>query len=51
MRFMDHAWAEGFIKPETRAVVRYDADPAALLEALDTVTLPVVPAWLTRRQR
>ena len=48
--FMEHAWAEGFIKPETRAVVRYDADPAALLDALDGVTLPIVPAWLTRRE-
>jgi uncharacterized protein (TIGR00730 family) len=49
--FMEHAWTEGFIKPETRAVVRYDADPRALLDALDHVTLPVVPAWLTRSER
>ena len=48
--FLEHAWAEGFIKPETRAVVRHDADPAALLDALDGVTLPIVPAWLTRRE-
>ena len=49
--FMEHAWAEGFIKPETRAVVRYDADPLALLDALEQVTVPVVPAWLTRSER
>ena len=49
--FMEHAWAEGFIKPETRAVVRYDADPLTLLDALDQVTVPTVPAWLTRNER
>ena len=29
----NHAWTEGFIKPETRAIVRPSADPAALLDA------------------
>ncbi len=48
---MDHAWAEGFIKPETRAVVRHDADAGALLDALDTVDLPVVPRWISRAER
>ncbi len=51
IRFMDHSWAEGFVKPETRAVVRHDADPAALLDALDAVQLPVVPRWITRAER
>ena len=50
IRFMKHAWTEGFIKPETRAIVRYGADPAALLDDLDGVTMPVVPAWITRGQ-
>ena len=27
LRFLDHAWAEGFIKPETRAIVKASADP------------------------
>jgi len=48
IRFMDHAWSEGFIKPETRAIVRYGTDAAALLDALAAVTLPVVPRWITR---
>ncbi len=50
IRFMEHAWTEGFIKPETRAIVRYGADPATLLDDLDGVTMPVVPAWITRGQ-
>ena len=50
IRFMKHAWTEGFIKPETRAIVRYGADPATLLDDLDGVTMPVVPAWITRGQ-
>lgn len=49
--FMEHAWTERFIKPETRAIVRYAADPAALLDALDAVDLPVVPRWISREER
>ena len=49
--FMEHAWIEGFIKPETRAIVRYAAEPAALLDALDAVDLPVVPRWIGRDER
>ena len=51
IRFMEHTWTEGFIKPETRAVVRYDADPAALVDALHAVEMPVVPRWISRRER
>jgi uncharacterized protein (TIGR00730 family) len=51
IRFMEHSWTEGFIKPETRAIVRYDAAPAALLDALDAVDLPVVPRWIGRDER
>ena len=51
IRFMEHAWTEGFIKPETRAVVRYASEPAALLDALDAVDLPAVPRWITRAER
>ncbi len=51
IRFMEHAWTEGFIKPETRAVVRYASEPATLLDALDAVDLPAVPRWITRAER
>ncbi len=48
IRFMEHAWTEGFIKSETRAVVRYGVDPSALLDDLESVIIPVVPRWITR---
>jgi len=48
LRFLDHAWAEGFIKPETRAIVKAGADPAALLDLLAGAELPAVPRWITR---
>lgn len=51
IRFMEHSWTEGFIKPETRAIVRYEAEPVALLDALDGVDLPVVPRWISRDER
>ena len=34
LRFLDHAWTEGFIKPETRAIVKASADPHELLDQL-----------------
>lgn len=51
LQFLDHAWHEGFIKPETRIVVHAHTDPGALLEALIATTLPDVPRWITRDDR
>jgi uncharacterized protein (TIGR00730 family) len=48
LRFLDHAWAEGFIKPETRAIVKASADPLELLDRLSAAEMPVVPRWITR---
>ncbi|MGD9904606.1 MAG: TIGR00730 family Rossman fold protein [Vicinamibacterales bacterium] len=48
LRFLDGAWAEGFIKPETRAILSASADPVALLDRLAGVELPAVPRWITR---
>jgi uncharacterized protein (TIGR00730 family) len=48
LRFLDHAWAEGFIKPETRAIVKASADPADLLDLLAGAEMPSVPRWITR---
>ena len=48
LRFLDHAWAEGFIKPETRAIVKASADPADLLDQLAAAEMPAVPRWITR---
>ncbi|MEP7118297.1 MAG: TIGR00730 family Rossman fold protein [Acidobacteriota bacterium] len=49
--FMEHAWREGFIKAETRAVVRYDPDPHALLDQLTAVSIPATRPWITRAER
>lgn len=48
LRFLDRAWAEGFIKPDTRAIVKAGADPAALLDLLEHAELPAAPRWITR---
>ncbi len=44
--FLDLAAAERFVKPEHRAAILVDRDPARLVEALGTVVLPEVPRWV-----
>ena len=44
--FLDHAVREQFIRPEHRATVLADADPARLLDELAMVVLPDVPKWI-----
>ena len=51
LAFVDHATAERFIRPETRAIVAANADPAALLQHLRTMTVPQVPKWITEEER
>lgn len=51
LQFLDHAWAEGFIKPETRAIVSAGTDPAELLQRLLATTMPAVPQWISPRER
>lgn len=46
MAAMDHMVAEGFLKPETRAMAMLAPDPAAALDALAGFTAPDVPRWL-----
>jgi hypothetical protein len=43
----DHAVREGFLKPEFRAFVLTDQDPARLLDAMQAYRAPAVPKWLT----
>ena len=50
LRFLDHAWTEGFIKPETRAIVKASAEPAELLDLLAGAEMPDVPRWITRAE-
>jgi uncharacterized protein (TIGR00730 family) len=51
LRFLDHAWAEGFIKPETRAIVSSGTDARELLQRLLTTPMPAVPQWISPRER
>lgn len=44
--FIDHAVAEQFIRPQHRAVLLVESEPARLLDALQAVTLPEVPKWI-----
>lgn len=46
IRFIDHAVAEQFIRPQHRAALLVEQEPARLLDALQSVTLPEVPKWI-----
>ncbi len=46
VRFIDHAVAEQFIRPQHRAALLVEQDPARLIDALESVTLPEVPKWI-----
>ena len=47
--FLDRAWAEGFIKPETRAIVTSSHDIDTLLDRLLATEIPAVPRWITSK--
>jgi len=51
LQFLDHAWAEGFIKPETRAIVSSGTEPGVLLRRLLDTPMPAVPQWISPRER
>jgi uncharacterized protein (TIGR00730 family) len=44
--FIDRSVSEQFVKPEYRAAILVDSDPARLIEALTAVILPEVPRWI-----
>ena len=43
LEFLDHALAQGFVRPEHRAMVRVAEDPAALLDAMEHAPPPALP--------
>lgn len=51
LAFLDHTWAEGFIKPETRAILSSGTDPAELIARLLATRMPPVPQWISPRER
>jgi uncharacterized protein (TIGR00730 family) len=46
LAFLDHAVAVGFIRPENRALLVVDSDPAELVRRMETAWVPAVPRWL-----
>jgi uncharacterized protein (TIGR00730 family) len=48
LAFLDHAVATGFIRPENRAMLVVDDDPAALVGRMERARVPAVPRWLDR---
>lgn len=40
LAFMDHATEEGFIRPQSRAIVLSEVDPSALLDKLSAYEAP-----------
>jgi uncharacterized protein (TIGR00730 family) len=49
-RFLDHAVAERFLRPEHRALLLVERDPAALLDRMSAWTPPSIDKWLDRGQ-
>jgi uncharacterized protein (TIGR00730 family) len=48
LALFDHAVSEGFVRPEHRAIVLEDDDPAALIERLRSYRPPRVEKWIGR---
>ncbi len=48
LAFVDHAVAEGFVRPTYRAMLVVAETPAVLLDALAAYESPDVPRWLSR---
>jgi uncharacterized protein (TIGR00730 family) len=46
LRFLDHAAAEGFVRPEHRRLVLADASIDAVLDAMECWRPPPVPRWI-----
>lgn len=46
VELLDHATAQGFLRPTHRAVLLADDDPGRLLERLAAAELPTAPKWL-----
>ncbi|MEW5926533.1 MAG: TIGR00730 family Rossman fold protein [Gemmatimonadota bacterium] len=51
LAMMDRSVAEGFVKPEHRAMVLEATEPERMLELLAAFRPPSVPRWITRDER
>ena len=46
LKFLDHATAEGFLRPENRQMLICDDTPAGLVQQFETYTAPSVEKWI-----
>lgn len=51
LAFLDHATAEGFIRPQHRDLIVVDCEPASLLDRLAVTAMPLVDKVISREQR
>ncbi|QBF24927.1 TIGR00730 family Rossman fold protein [Pseudomonas tructae] len=47
--FLDHVVAEGFVRPQHRAMLQLADSPAQLLDAMDSFEAPVLPKWVDKQ--
>ena len=45
LKYLDHAVAEGFLRPENREMLLHDADPEELIKQYQIYTAPNVDKW------
>ena len=48
LRFLDHAVTEQFIRPEYRALLVVESEPAALIASMEAMEPPPLPRWVQR---
>lgn len=51
LAFLDQATEEKFVRPDHRAIVLAETDPAALIERLSAYTVPILPKWIGRDEK
>jgi uncharacterized protein (TIGR00730 family) len=50
-QFLDHTVEESFMRPQHRAMLVVESDPAALLDRFADYTAPSVPKWITATEK
>ncbi|MDQ2665744.1 MAG: TIGR00730 family Rossman fold protein [Gemmatimonadota bacterium] len=48
LQFLDHAVTEQFVRPEYRALLVVDTEPAALIAQMESMEPPPLPRWVQR---
>jgi len=51
LAFLEHAVAEGFLRPQHREMLQVADDPKAAVSTLSSVEIPEVEKWIGRKDR